>query len=169
MADRLKLEYHQTTFSLLNEEPLTAISNRRKIERWENNNGTRLPASIREWYSLEGSEDRLHSGTAEDFRPLSLQKALNRLSRARQDGRALLANRLEIGYWESGAVSYVRLDRSADPPVDLGLDLGFCKVKPRTVATWNGIIVCMERIMSREPQVSNDVFLVPRTDGSPFH
>jgi hypothetical protein len=122
MADQVKLKYHQATFSLLNEQPVTATVNRGKIERWEHTNGTRLPASVREWYSLKGSEDRLHSGRVENFGPLRLQKALNGLSKARQGGRASLANRLEIGYWDSGAVSYVRLDGSADPPVDGGWD-----------------------------------------------
>jgi hypothetical protein len=122
MADRVSLEYHRKTFALLNEEPALSVSNLRKIERWEDRHGMRLPGAVREWYSLEGCEERLRVEDAEDFSPLGLQKALNRLGKAYQAGAG--TNRLELGSWEPGAVSYARFDGTQDPVVDLGWDEG---------------------------------------------
>ncbi|MCI0457281.1 MAG: hypothetical protein L0Z62_09910 [Gemmataceae bacterium] len=59
MSGPVKLQYHQETFDLLDEEPVLSADALKQIGRCEQQCGNTLPASVREWYSLEGAEDRL--------------------------------------------------------------------------------------------------------------
>jgi hypothetical protein len=60
MAERIKLRYHEATFRLLGEEPVLSPTAVGEIEAAERRCGRRLPLSVREWYSLEGVDTRLH-------------------------------------------------------------------------------------------------------------
>jgi uncharacterized protein (TIGR02996 family) len=96
------LRYHRKTFALLGEKPVLSKVNVRKIERWESRCGASLPLSVREWYSLEGAEQRLAS---EDFSCIPLS------------GRRQPGIWFPVGYWDSGGRSGVRLDAGEDPPI----------------------------------------------------
>jgi hypothetical protein len=61
MAERLTLRYHETTFRVLGEEPVLSPAATAEIEAAERRCGRRLPPSVREWYSLEGVDARLHA------------------------------------------------------------------------------------------------------------
>ncbi|HYT91401.1 MAG TPA: hypothetical protein VEL76_21995 [Gemmataceae bacterium] len=53
MAGAVKLLYHQAAFDLLGEQPVLSLAASQEIENYERRQNTKLPASVREWYSLE--------------------------------------------------------------------------------------------------------------------
>src|SRR5262245_45312296 len=59
MSEPIPLQYHTWTFRLLGREPRVSADAVRTIEQWEAQPGIKLPASVREWYSLEGIEEVL--------------------------------------------------------------------------------------------------------------
>src|SRR5207248_1453474 len=96
-------------------------TNVRMIEKWERRRGKRLPtslrqlpASLREWYSLEGAEERLLV-EEENFSTFSLQSALKGI---RKVASTPPTNGFLVGFWEAGAGCYARCDGSEDPFVD---------------------------------------------------
>jgi hypothetical protein len=122
MPAQVNLNFHKQTFALLNEQPVISTTNLRKIEKWERQHGMKLPSSVREWYTIEGAEERLRVDHPEHFCPITLQKSLNRLSRQLEKEPRESTRRFEIGFWDSGAVNYARLSGGEDPDVDFGAD-----------------------------------------------
>jgi hypothetical protein len=59
MSGQVTLRYHAWTFRLLGREPRVSADAVRTIENWDAQHGLKLPAAVREWYSLEGIEDIL--------------------------------------------------------------------------------------------------------------
>src|SRR5262245_41452278 len=51
----MQLEYHRATFDLLGREPVRSAGAVRLLNERERAAGFRFPASVREWYSLEGA------------------------------------------------------------------------------------------------------------------
>jgi uncharacterized protein (TIGR02996 family) len=86
LAGRVVLAYHHRTFALLKEGPVRSKADSRAIERWEREHGTKPPAAVREWCSLEGSQERLSGCEDGDFERPSLKEALSLLSRRRRAG-----------------------------------------------------------------------------------
>lgn len=57
MSDDLpRLRCHTAVFELVGKEPRASEERLRRIERREQGCGVRFPASVREWYGLEGAE-----------------------------------------------------------------------------------------------------------------
>jgi hypothetical protein len=111
---RVSLRYHRKAFSLLNEEPVLSKAYARMIKKWERRRGIRLPTSLREWYSLEGAEERLRVDS-ESFFPLSLQSALKGMRKVASTPPTMS---FPFGSWDPGADCYARCDGSEDPLVD---------------------------------------------------
>jgi hypothetical protein len=120
MSKRIELKYHTPVFRVLGREPVVSPEAVRAIEECEATCRTRLPAAVREWYSLEGVEQLLaeHSGACG---PTSLAYLLEQFVRARARPRVqkpacitiFTAWRANTG-WEADLV----LTGEDDPPVD---------------------------------------------------
>jgi uncharacterized protein (TIGR02996 family) len=114
-AGRVSLIYHRKAFALTGEKPVLSKTNVQAIEKWERQSGEILPASLREWYSLEGAEERLR-GAVDGYSPTSLQNALNNIRELPSTPPTTV---FPVGYWEEfGPGCQARLDGSQDPPVD---------------------------------------------------
>jgi hypothetical protein len=115
-----KLKYHGWTYALLGQHAVQLRRAMNEIERWENRTGLRLPGALKEWYSLEASEQqaRLFENRIELASLKSILKGTDKPLRIM--GRKVLrigrTNALDETY-------YAMLDRSADPPVVSMLDV----------------------------------------------
>ncbi|MCA9071219.1 MAG: hypothetical protein KDA84_19965, partial [Planctomycetaceae bacterium] len=119
MVGQVWLRYHKRAFSLLSEKPVISKNNVLKIERWEKKVGHQLPASLKEWYSLEGAEQRL--GCRPEFSTMTLQRTLNRAARsADSENRSPHLGSIMRWFvgWSSLDECEVSLEGSDDPPVD---------------------------------------------------
>jgi hypothetical protein len=107
----MRLKYHQTTFALLGKSPRLSRRAPKILEKRERELGFSLPASVREWYSLDGVIPILFEHGDGDP-PVRLQEL--------GDPRDLRLGVLRILAADQGAVRwYVCLDGSDDPPVDV--------------------------------------------------
>jgi len=105
------LRYHTAIFELLGKEPRLSEESLRRIERREQACGVRFPASVREWYSLEGAEGLLRENVA-NAEPVALDQV-----GSPEDVRW---GWLYVTNERDGVASWlVRLDGSDDPPVDV--------------------------------------------------
>jgi hypothetical protein len=111
----MELKYHQATFDLLGTKPRVSKRALRLIERREAALGITLPASLREWYSLQGAEAILLEHSNDD-RPVPLAE----LGTAHEVRHGVLKFQDEN---QGVAAWYVRLDGSDDPPVDVESEL----------------------------------------------
>ncbi len=112
-----EIHYHATALRVLEAAALLSRSALRKIERSEAKCGARLPASVREWYSLENAEKLLthHEG---DCGPVPLDRVLKLFAKLQTARRNLSPRRLPIyGCTSSGYGANLFLDGSDDPPV----------------------------------------------------
>jgi hypothetical protein len=57
MAEPVLVRYYERVFRVLGREPRVSADALRVIERWEAEQGARLPAAVREWYALEGADE----------------------------------------------------------------------------------------------------------------
>jgi hypothetical protein len=102
-----ELKFHRQAFALLGHRPLLSPARITAIERWEKRWGLRLPASLKEYYSLEVLPD----GTT--IRVANVLRYSGRAFRRNQE-----ASRPRWGWAsQSGAWLYLLLDGSEDPPV----------------------------------------------------
>src|SRR5262249_54558018 len=95
----VSLSYHQNVFDLLDLEPKVSPEALRDIEECERRAGKRLPAALRDWYSLDGIVHRKFTG------PLDWDSEFGYLWRdySNEDHPAPLAEVLE---------AFTRTDRS---------------------------------------------------------
>jgi hypothetical protein len=114
MAAAVKLVYHQATFDLLDEEPVISPSALKQIEQGEQACGAKLPASVREWYSLEGAEEKLSVRLCDSW-PQPLKRVLKEFKTLHSPAqrRTLPHLRIVWGYAEADLI----LDGSEDPPM----------------------------------------------------
>lgn len=110
-------------FRLLGRAPRLSARSLRRIERWEEARGARLPAAVREWYAVAGVEE-LTAGLlpGNRLRPLAEFLASFAGAAAGQgaDGVAFFEP------WTSNTriVAYLRPDGTDDPPVSLSAEEG---------------------------------------------
>jgi hypothetical protein len=105
------LKYHAAAFRVLGRTPRVSEEALRLIERREAETGLRFPASVREWYSLEGAVELL-ADNCEESDPVPLGQ-LGSPEEARLGWLHVMSDRDGVASW------YVRLDGSDDPPVDV--------------------------------------------------
>jgi len=67
------LRYHQPTFDLIGRAPIFSSAARRVLDAREQELGFALPASVQEWYSLDGAVDILHAYSNDD-RPFDVSE-----------------------------------------------------------------------------------------------
>lgn len=111
MGDASPLRYHAATFSVTGRTPRVSGEATRRIERREEESGVRFPASVREWYSLEGAE-RLLASNCDESVPVPLD-LLGDPGGAAPGWLHVMDDRDGVASW------FVRLDGSDDPPVDV--------------------------------------------------
>lgn len=112
MDDRpAHLHYHRAIFELMGREPRVSVESLRRIERREEACGSRFPASVREWYALEGAEDLLRRYCGND-EPVRLD-GMGSLEEVRWGWIHVMSENQGVASW------VVRLDGSEDPPVDV--------------------------------------------------
>ncbi len=105
----VKLKYHQATFDLLDEEPILSVAALQEIEKCERRCGAPLPASLREWYSLEGAEEKLTLYEGQ-WAPTSLKQLLKAWRKRPLRGICV--------YWRERSNSVLlQPDGSQDPPM----------------------------------------------------
>jgi hypothetical protein len=114
------LSYHQNTFDLLNRRLLVSPKFLRQIERREQKCGTRLPTSLRQWYSL-GEAVAVLQQYSNDDHPVALGGILSDFVRAvrpqtpeSQRYALLIKENQGCCYW------FVHLNGAEDPPVVIG-------------------------------------------------
>lgn len=105
------LRFHAHVFRLMGRAPRVSEAAARLIERREAETGLRFPASVREWYSLEGAVELL-ADNCEESDPVPLGQ-LGSPEEARLGWLHVMSDRDGVASW------YVRLDGSDDPPVDV--------------------------------------------------
>jgi hypothetical protein len=123
MAERVHLQYHAVTFRLLGRNPLLDHAALKRIKAAEQKSGRRLPAAVREWYSLRGASNPLRERRGDRFNPLT--DILKGFKESTTRSPAYTANRLFI---VSGNDRYsARLDGSDDRPLTSTLtrEIGF--------------------------------------------
>jgi hypothetical protein len=117
----VKLRYHQATFDLLGERPMLSEQALRRIKAWEQYHKIVLPASIREWYSLEGAEDRLRYGdsTTGILQDTPLRKKLQEVAKQFRTREPGSFKGFPVVPGEEDMAFYARLGRAADPLVHI--------------------------------------------------
>jgi hypothetical protein len=111
MAGAVKLVYHQATFDLLGEEPVVSSTALKDIEAWEQRYRTKLPAAVREWYSLEAGTQLCRVGQGNS---MSLQGRFGDSAKAYPTTGP--PKRLSI-YFGSPYSGDLVLDGPEDPPI----------------------------------------------------
>jgi hypothetical protein len=108
----LDLRYHGDALRVLSVEPRFDADAAARIAATEQECGRRLPAAVREWYTLAGAEELL---TLEDNAcgAACLSDILSDLSRGRRTTEFYGPRRVNTGYQ-----AYVALDGPDDPPVE---------------------------------------------------
>ena len=121
------LRFHSQTLKLLNVDPVISDSALTKLDAVEARIGRELPASIREWYALNGASELLHQYSNNDW-PLEVndfgQPQKVTLNGAPHD---LLARDLVVFRYENQGVCVwaFGIDGSDDPPVYVDVDSQF--------------------------------------------
>jgi hypothetical protein len=120
MAESVPLQYHGPAFRLLGREPRVSADAVRAIEECEAACGVRLPAALREYYTLDGAELALAESN-KACGPNSLAGILKGFAAAVASPPAGEPPAIcFFGPWRvnTGYESWVTLDGSDDPPVD---------------------------------------------------
>lgn len=106
--------FHSHTFKLLECAPPESPTARAAVEKTEHRLGIRLPASVREWYSIDDAIDILAKYSNDD-RPIALQEfALNEW-----ESHRLLPFKIEN---QGVCVWAISIDASDDPAVYVDVD-----------------------------------------------
>jgi hypothetical protein len=109
--DASPLRYHVAIFELLGTEPRVSEEALRRVERREAACGARFPASVREWYSLDGAEELLRRYSGDD-EPVPLDQ-MGSPEEVRSGFLHVMTENQGVAIW------CVRLHGSDDPPVDV--------------------------------------------------
>jgi Transposase IS66 family len=104
-----RLTYHQPVLGLLGVEPVLPFDRLAVIEERERVCGVRFPASVREWFAVQGAEALFHDNTNED--DLEKLEELGDSAETRQGYLRVATENQSVVAW------YVRLDEGDDPPV----------------------------------------------------
>ena len=107
MIDHTPLEYHQAIIELLGVEPSLSEDAVRIVAAREEACGAVFPASVKEWFSIEGAT-RIFEQTGHHLEPL---EELGGAEETRQGYLRVATEAQAVVGW------YVRLDESDDPPV----------------------------------------------------
>lgn len=121
------MNFHVNTLSLLGVSPAISQSAVAELDEAEGRIGRKLPASVREWYSLEGSCSLLRRYSNDD-RPLEVREfGLPRNDTFGRGPHDLLARDLVAFRYENQAVCVwaFALDGSPDPPAYVDVDTQF--------------------------------------------
>lgn len=105
----MKLKYHQKTFALLGLEPKKSAVAVKQLAARERRLKTRIPAAIKEWYSLAGAVKLLYEHSNQD-EPTPL-KGLGSPYEVSHGVLKIQTENQGVAEW------YVRLDGSDDPTV----------------------------------------------------
>jgi hypothetical protein len=120
MAEPVSLRYHARAWRLLGREPALSADAVRAIEECEARCGVRLPAAVREWYSLVGAVEVLAEHEAA-CGPASLDELLTAFAAAARGGRRATppARFVFYGPWRQNTGYEAELDLTGpdDPPV----------------------------------------------------
>lgn len=111
MSEAVKLKYHQRTFDLLGLEPHLNPEAPAILDQFEHEHNFKLPASVREWYELEGAVSLLREYSHEDH-PSELHELAQDVKDS--DNGKLLIFMVEN---QACALWAINLDGSDDPPV----------------------------------------------------
>lgn len=119
----MTLRFHQATADLSRQPLILSPAAQHALSEREAACGFALPASVREWYSLEGAVDILaHHSNDDHAIPLERLGASAPLS---HDPGPSATKRLAVMTENQGVCSWaVSLDGSDDPPVLVGMDDG---------------------------------------------
>ena len=121
------MRFHARTLKLLNLAPAISDSAVAELDAAEIRIGRRLPASVREWYALDGACKLLGQYSNDDW-PLEVREfGLPRKDTFGGDPYDLLAEGLVVFRYENQAVCIwaFGLDGSEDPPVYVDFDSQF--------------------------------------------
>jgi len=121
------LTYHSRTFELLATEPRVSPAALEMLEQVEKRIGRVLPASVREWYELDGARQLLLRFSNDDP-PLHISDFGKPLKDTSGGGpHDLLGRNLLVFRWENQGVCAwaIQLDGSDDPPVVVDFDTPF--------------------------------------------
>ncbi len=119
----MHLKYHQKAYQLLNRPPVLSSRALELLARAEQRCGGALPASVREWYSLEGAVETLATHSNNDW-PIPLDQ----LGQVRTWPGVIWDDFIADGFlpimFENQSVCHwaVKLDGSDDPPVVVEVD-----------------------------------------------
>jgi hypothetical protein len=122
MNQEVKLKYHHATFDLIGEKPVFSDRNIALLEELEAKRNIKLPASVKEWYSLKKAEEILRQYSNDDhIRSVvefgnSEQYLLGEFDLLSEGLLVLMVENQSTCTWA------VKLDNSDDPPVLLTLD-----------------------------------------------
>jgi hypothetical protein len=103
------LRYHQAVFTLLRRQPQVSAERLERLRQLEQRAGVPLPASIVEWFSIEGAGEIFERNTAPDW--LTDLDELTRPEAARQGYLHVASESQGVVEW------YARLTGADDPPV----------------------------------------------------
>jgi hypothetical protein len=108
----MQLKYHQKTFDSLNQQPQLSQESLLKLESVPREQGVTIPASIKEWYSLENAIEILGQNSNDDY-----FVSVNDFGNYLEEGP--FVERLLVFEVENQAVCKwaIKLDNSDDPPV----------------------------------------------------
>lgn len=115
----MEVTYHAQTLRLLGITPKVSAKAVKAIEACEAKCGVKLPAAVREWYSLEGVRESLADPDGA-CGPTSVEQVLAQFERAVSPPRREPHHWIELfGPWEvnTGYQAGLQLDGSEDPPV----------------------------------------------------
>ena len=121
------IRFHDETLKLLNIAPAVSPNAVSELDAVEARIGRKLPASVREWYSLDGAREILRQYSNNDW-PLEIAEfGLVRHDTNGGGPHDLLARDLIVFRYENQAVCVwaFKLDGSDDPPVSVDVDSQF--------------------------------------------
>ena len=123
----MQLRYHEGTLKLLGVSPQFAPEAVTMLDQVEQRIGRRLPAAVREWYSLDGALELLLKYSNDDPPVAPEQWGEPRKDTHRGGPHDLLAQHLIVFRYENQAVCVwsFELDGSDDPPVLVDFDSQF--------------------------------------------
>lgn len=134
------LKYHQPVFDLIGQKPSFSVTNLQLLRKLEQETGVKLPASVREWYSLENGVELLANYSNTDH--ATMVEDLGRREKYWRDREYhyynfLLEQNLLIVLIETQSVWTwaVKIDGSDDPPVFT------CAGSPEPESEW---VLCAE-------------------------
>ncbi len=114
----MALRFHRRVFEKLGEEPAPSEENAQIVAQREKELGVKFPASVREWFSLEGVFELFRANTNEDELVTNEHLADGQRLAMLGDPDETARGYLRVAVENQGVIGwYVPLDGSDDPPV----------------------------------------------------